>query len=685
VTLATNSSSFETSWDARKNARVTKYGNGLFSILCHKVDDNLASLTPTDINAIIGEDATKDAHYHYNEIPWSQYTTSSRETPFVDGCDKLYKYSPRGNLAFRYEQKNQRGYSRVYRNSPQDYSDDNWASASIQQHKDSTYYTSRYGYSGSERYQTNREHKSNRFFSENIGEYQNAFYNYCSGTVSASNPLTAFTSDYYLSAKRSILSGTSTTISHNALYGDAYDSLISDYPFTGKDANRNLMFNENWSIPSGCWGYFGKPTFGVVWPDFIEYGVGESIKHPCSGTLLGDEYYKNRELWWVGGVSGTLTLVQNNLSVYGESVIPNIAILKSYYSTGSYTGMSSGTYVTASNFPIWREPANTSCFELTSSMIFNSMESFGSASSQVAFFEFIFSTIYPIIDETLVLDKDIQKVQGLTFGVNAAISEWEQGKSWEEGDPSFNVNYNFMFPIINFSPDGNVKIITSDQYLKPYFKNTGARWENNELYKVSLFLNTLDEKNNRKFSIEVMINDKFIGYFDINEALIAFEYYYLIKYYYVFFATISPQVVIQNIRQYFAVISLSQLFFANIYCDEYEEHEVYMIRDARFCNKFINNAVSIDISDESRSISYYASKVVNRNLKCNFYNGQLRKKISGTAQKDAISILSGSDYAMSNLFERPTLYNVEKCSRMIENNLNKIWFFQSELFPYFVP
>jgi hypothetical protein len=689
VTLSTNSSSFETVWDTRRSALVTKYGNDVVSIYCSKSPAYTSSIDSCEQQGNVSLDKTFDSHYHYNEIPWSEYVTSSRETPFVDGCDKLYKRSPRGNLAFRYQQKNQHGYSREYRNSPRDYSDDFWASASIQQHKNTTYYEDRSGYSGSERVQTIREHQSNKWYSENIGEYQDAFYNYGSGSVSSSNPLTAFTSDYYLNTKKCILTNSLNVISYNALYGDAYDSLICNlYPKTGKDLDRNLLFNENWSIPSGCWGYFGKPTFGVVWPESIEYAIGESIKHPCSGTILGDNYYKNRELWWVGGVSGTLTLVGNNndLLTSGENIIPNAAIMKSYYSTGAYTGMCSGTYDNSVNYPIWREPAMlASYFELTSSMIFNSMASFGSASSQVTFFEFIFSSIYPIIDETIVLDKDIKKTQGLTFGICGGYSAWEQGVPWELSDPITNYNYNFMFPIINFSPDGNIKIITSDEYLKPYFKNTGEKWLNNEIYKISMFLNTADQNYNNGFSIELMINDRFVDTFNINEALVAFEYYYLVKYYWAVMSSVEPKTIIESAHSFSRTVNISQLFFANIYCKEYEEHEIFTIRDVRFCNKFINGVVIPSIQDETFNPDYCASKVVSRNLKCDSYKGQLRKKISGATQKNAISILSGSDYAMSSLCDRPILYNVERCSKLFENNINKIWFFESELFPYYIP
>ncbi|MFA5154649.1 MAG: hypothetical protein WC554_19040, partial [Clostridia bacterium] len=581
----------------------------------------------------------------------------------------------------------QHGYSREYRNSPRDYSDDHWASASIQQYKDTTYYENRSGYSGSEQHKTIREHQSNKWFSENVGEYQNTFYNYGSGSVSSSNPMTAFTSDYYLNTKKSILSGNNGVISCNAFHGDAYDSLMCDlYPKTGKDIDRNLLFNENWSLLKDCWGYFGKPTDGIIWPDSITFDIGQSIKHPCSGTLLGDEYYKNRELWWVGGVSGTLTLVGNNnsLSINRENVIPNVAILQSYYSTGSYTGMCSGTYNNSINYPIWREPSQTIYLELTSSAIFNSMASFGSASSQLGFFEFIFSSIYPIIDETLVLDKDIKKTQGLTFGFCGGYSEWEQGVPWEQSTFSFNVNYNFMIPILNFSPDGNIKIIKSDEFVKPYFENIGEKWENNTIYKVSMFLNSFDEKYQRRFSTEIMINDKFIGVFDIGEAIVSLEYYYLQKYFNIASYGLGPEASLQIIRSYFGSLNISQLFFSNIYCKEYEQHEIYTIRDVRFCNKFFN-AGYVSVNDENLLPNYYGSKVVNRNLKCDFYNGQLRKKISGAVERDSILINSGSDSALSRLSERPILYNVERCSKLFENNSSKMWHFQSELFPYYIP
>lgn len=678
-----NSSSFVTRWDNTRSAIVTKYSNDIISIWCKKSPTHSASINPMEIVGNISLDKTYDSHYHYNEIPWSQYVSSSRETPFVSKCDKLYKYSQRGNLAFRYQQKNQRGYSRGYRNSPNDYSDDIWASCSIQQYKDTSYYENNFGYS----YETHivfgnatriqikalREHQSNKFYSENIGEYQNKFYNYCSGAISASVPLSAFSSYYYLNTKKS-------NLCEPKIYGDANDSLICNmYPLTSNDINPHLIFNENWSFSSGCWGYL--TSHNSMYSEYYPYSISNVIKHPCSGNIDVDPWVVNREFWSLAGKSGSFTIYQNyeDINIANEKVTPNKAVLRSYYSTAAYTNFCSGTYVCPENYNVFREPARQLISEISSNICLFSMVGIASSSCQVLFSEFIFSTIYPVIDEEFIQNSNIQSTQGLTFGFNIVQSEWNQGVSWNESDLDSRTNRVMMFPVLNFNPDGNIKIIYGDEYLNAYFKNTGYKWENNKIYKVSVLANCFD-KVDGNLTISLMINDNFLGHYNVANALLAMFVYHMLKIDYSTLVNyLPPDIIFSMAKTRGMCLSIGQQFFANIFCESYEEHNLYTIRDVRLKNILYNFNDLNDKFDEQYSTIFFGNKVVNRNLECNHYIGQLRKKISGTLQDNAV-VVSGSNNL--TLINRPIIYAVERFSKLFENNMYKNWFFQYTYFPY---
>jgi hypothetical protein len=699
-----NSASFETYWDAQKNARVTKYGHGLVSILVQKSEFITSSLTPYEINSYLNEDITTNAHYHFSEIPWSEYVTGSKHTPLSsNGGKDLYQYSPLGNLNFRRSLVDQRGYSRSVRNSPRDYSDDNWSSASLQGFKNSTYYSNLYGYlptvwgKPNNQVRLLREHKSNKFYSEDIGEYDNHFFNYGSGSVSMSLPygnkliptvltpmeqITTNNSEpsYYLNTKinnyRKLYYSSPTWVPPtllqtrprywDAIYGSVFDNRLSTLLYDPTMASssivvpsnyvlNNIVFNENWSSGSVYRGYVSSLLLSA------SYSIGNYVQQPKIGTA---DYLQS---WYVSGKSGSLELKANSkkLQIDNEELVPNVAILRSYNSNGALFTASRGDL----------GPVDSECYhnattqffnQLSCSCIVNSLECTKTCASQIVYYEYLFSITYPLVDENYtVVSENLNETKGFTVG---------NFLCWYNGATRFDF---YQLPIVNFSIDGNIRIISVDSSNNLIFKNINKKWENNKLYKLSIFFNndsstpisdgtTAARRNFQSPAFfEIMLNDEYLGKFNLYN-LTGYIYLFYKKYYLV------PGYSMQNLLTWFGSIDTV----------DYSEYNIFTVRSVKTYYTLWQTAIS----------DPYNMKYVNR-----FYNmswkNQFKKLHAGTVnfgaklfnndqtyQQEAL-IVSCSDVALKNTYYRPTIYPVEKYSKLFVNNFAKEWQAFKRYFP----
>lgn len=656
-----------------QNLRITKYGNGILSFSSYKAPLLTSSYDVLSVAASVSQDLSLDADTYYNEIPRRTYVSSSRPTSLIDKKKYNYKYSPQSNINFRRIDRDQKGYSRTYRSSSRDYSDDFYASRSLINipERNSYYYgegQSAYSSSG-EFLRINREKPSDKFYSDEIGNPQwDAFRSYGSGSVSGSWEYVYGVDRkvknrvYYLNEKKEIpwyyhyWDPLVVRYPYNE-YGSAYDSTkyslrwiaYNPLPITGDLWCQ--CFNENWGSGSDSNSYVAQ----------YKIASGSSSRSYGIGTTIYSEKGTTNALasWYCSGKSGSLDLYFNNksLEINGEEVVPNVAVLRAYPSNGAFTSASVGTGISGSS-TCWGDAGKYySVYQSTASFIINSCDCPFSAPSLFSYHDFIFSINYPLVDESYVSSYDsFFSSKGLVLGI--FFSYW--------ATPT---NHIYMLPIINYSIDGNIKMISVDKDYNLVFKNSGRIWENNTLYKTSIFA----DLSNRKFT-ELMINDEYVSRIELSNIIGA-----VVK-------ALNPNLAQPKLIDS-SVLTALWSFMGCIDTNDYDEYQVYTIRCAK--GHYYQGKVYNTVSDFDRY------KLVNRFNKINIYNGQLRKKYSGALntgiklmgidsivtpwEDDNVAIEVSS--SISDFSKRALVHPIEYWNKLFLNNQKKTWFFDKRLFP----
>lgn len=723
-------------YDYGRAQAVTRYANGniiFYGEVSSPRNINFKDAWPkhTDISCSLPDvrlkssslsvDISRDATYYYQEIPHGTLSQSYAKNPlWVNGKDVIRQYSPRGNINFRRIEQEQ-FKSRRQTLGQYDYINEIWASASLSGFQASTYYDelcySSSSFSPVYTASLNRRfHMSNKFFSENLGEYINPFYAWGSGSTTMSYGC------YYDGDKIVNKTVRRHTKSNNFMsgamsasytpygnywklqdyYGTADDSTqLVMYPLSGKicaltgsqsgSGVYGLIFNENWSSR-----LTGSETFNVTIPSSYVYeGMlsrswtlpspstttsGSVVLNPASSSAIYDNKQWG-ELWYISGISGTFTIKINNteLDIKNETIIPNVAVLESWPSTGSCTKMASGS---------WRAHASKGGFcpasyikQLSSSFLINSTEATTSSLARISYHEFIFNTEYPIVDESVdITDQAFYESDGLTAGVTLAHA-YQATNSIIDESTWF---YSYQLPLVNFGIDGNIRVLACDTNKRLFFKNVGKKWVNGKNYRVGMFLKigrageitvaSADMRIPIGCELQVIINDEVCyvnkQFHDVEKAL------------YVYYQGNWGDSLLNSI-----LTSIQWFWIGSINASTYNKHSIYTIRCYK-ASPYVSNVglVFFNSSDDDFN-DYRGYKCVNRNLFEPIYHGQLRKKYAGACsfgsrlenfnsvdQNEAL-VVSASDLAMSDMYYRQSIYECERMWKMFNNNLSKYWYF----------
>lgn len=666
-----NSGSWKSLYDPTRKGRVTTYSWGNTVVQIIKSTNASASIDAYSLNNKIAIDSTQLYSYRTNEIPIAEYISQYKKTPFVNTSSYITQYSPWCNLAFRHLNR-PRGYSRILRTSSIDYLDEKFVSSSFPLFENSHYLNSDIrNYTFDERMGA---HKTNKFYSEEINCYDNFFYHWGSGSISMSHEY-YWDSDrfnniaYYKNTKNAVQQQIldkygRSRLSNYAISGDGFDNTQSRDNFVKSNlgsptffmtnpykCNVGLIYNENWSF--GYFTYSPDNTYenknvciGYVNENGTQsrsYLPNEYIEHPCPTSPSPGEIC---QLWRISGRSGSFEIKLNNADVgHNETVNTNVGILRSYYDGYSNTQYTA-SWGSVTDPTAYGGFTNT-VYQYSCSMIINSLDTPMSASSLYSYNEVIFSIVYPIVNTDFESKNYLGETQGFVIG--EFVSRYSSG-----GGGKF---YYYQLPLINFDVDGEIKILACDQNYKAYFKNIGMQWNNNIIYKVCYFISTnkLSNDDNKNQYFELVINDKFMGKFPLNQAIGAIFYSY-----FGFLTNVNPS--------YFSTLTLanSWIWAGSIYTNDYDEYKIYCIRRTKF------------MFDQGNINTIYptlrANWSINRNPTLDkHYN--LKKKYGSTnfGIGNAVSI-SCSEFSQNNLLWRHPTYDVEKLSKTFYNNSVKDWY-----------
>jgi len=665
-----------------RGRKITRFGNGLLSISADKSTNLSGSTDVLSVIADVVKDIDYDCSNRYNEIPGRTFLSESRHVPWIGGGKQYnYKFSPQCSLPFRRMDRDPRGYSRKVRNSPMDYSDEIYSSRSFSQIPNNNQYY--YG-SGQDAYDQNgrlvRIHRNkpiNKFFGGEVGNPpDDLFISYGSGSVSSSwearydgHKIT--NRQYYQNNKNEMLLNSNGVRDCNAQYGSAMDSTYQSLILSGslKDQLCGLMFNENFSNNN-------NNGLAAYIEDYLL--ASQSISHSFyPGDLIIKEKGASDYLasWYVGGRSGSFDFQFNNkdLGIPGETIIPNVAILKSYVSTNACYTASMGNVILSGCYGIPDVIDNGYfVFQSSCSLALNSVECLLSGGAITSYYEYIFSIKYPTINTSYESQHEgIDETQGLTLGAFVGFRN--------QHAPGVFYEFLFQLPIINFSVDGNIKIVAVDSKYKLKFVSSGKKWNNDYLYKVGVLLDFGKLK-----TISLMLNDEYICQIETSKIMAALVVPYLFK-----SGRLGGSGVIddEDYENYANSVYVVQwAWFGSLYTAEYDEYNIFTIRNAK---RFLHyGSAHPEFQDD---IAY---KFVNRFIGNSSYNGQLRKKHAGsvnfgskllnidTSNNNVAVSVSCSDYSLVNLQQRPAIYPIDNYAKMFANNQKKTWEFFPKYFPH---
>lgn len=697
-----SSGTYKTYEDTNRNIRVTEYGSGIISLSTIIAQELSSSIRePYSIIGDLFQEIGFDNDTYYNEIPRRTYVSESRPTSLIDKKQYNYKYSPQSNINFRRIDRDPKGRSRTVRNSSMDYTDDFYASRSLEQiPSNNSYY---YG-TGQDAWtsastpfmsRTNRNRAANKFYTSEVGNTSdNAFQSWGSGSVSSSWEFSYGPEKEV--KRRQYERNTKNDIVHDIdKDSSAFDSFGHEDIATLAECSglytpvknfvqyiySEMFYNENWASGSlsilgsaSSIGNLGYVYEGSTITDGIlsrSYYITDFIKYVGAGN-------NSVIFWYVSGLSGNFEIKVNDQDNYfqDERIISNVGILRAYNCAGAEK---SCTFYTAS----WGDfqsfdpecycrdlgDTNYTVFQVSCSLMLNSCECIASGTTLYSYSEFLVSTNYPLVDEGYFAPDNLYETQGFTFGNFIEISTKTQGG--QQGQDTYN-HWMFQLPIVNFCPDGNIKMISVDNNYRLFFTETGETWTNKKIYKVSYFI-SMDRNN---LFLELMINDKYINRFPLRKIIAALGYMYSAK-------NFPPSYYDTDSYQ----CSVLWSWFGSVYTPSYDEYEIYSIRNVRFIHYLTWNTAQIEnlyFNDVSR--------VYNEEV----YHSQMRKKFAGSMNRGAryeneedngeCLVVSCSDYY--NLLRRTPIHLIERCNKLFKNNTNKTWFYNEELFPsslWYVP
>jgi len=661
MVLASNSASFYTYQDpTRGNCLVTRYGNGIVSIIADKAKNYSASINIETVRGVLSQDIFSDFNYRFNEIPNRTYLSSSRATPLKNSSNEWkYQYSPLSSLNYRYMISDKRGYSRSVRNSSQDYTDEIFASASIPQFAESTYYTvQEFDDGGGAYHSIRRRHQSNKFFSEGIGEYyRDVFLPWGSGAVESYDQNDYGSGQYIrnktyiLNDKNCFLEKSGSAIAYDAIYGSAQDSLNSSLIFRQSlDKVHSHVFTENWAS--------GSNTLGYIWESDVASGSFLSRSYAIGDTILRERNGEYLASWYVSGQSGSVELRLNNkdLNIQNETVIPNVAIMRSYQSTAGLWTASYGSITASYCYSVGSPNAPNLTYQMSSSLIMNSLDCTKTCECVSSYYEHIFSIKYPVVEPSFDSSHEsFSDIKGLTFGVflNYVV-------------PKDDTYYRYQLPVLNFSIDGNIRLISVDKNFRLVFTNSGKMWSNDTMYKTSLFI----DLSNKKF-LEFALDGKYVKRVDLSGVIGALIY------------SLDPGKASTAQAIDDSVLTVVWSWFGSVSTLSYDEFYIFSVKCAK--SYLRGGFLSDTIDDDDRY------KSVNRMLFDPNYKGNLRKKFSGTTSTGAKMISidhNKDDYALlvscsdeGSLQKRPVVYPVDAYEKLFNNNLKKEWYFYPGYFP----